>query len=72
VRASLDKAASKARIEAVEVLARLMDTTGRKKERAKNRHAEVAELVDAQHSGCEFSKRSKEPPMSKVEVPSTV
>jgi len=39
---SLDKAAGKARIEAVEVLGRrmdtYMDTTGRKKERAKNRH----------------------------------
>ena len=42
VRVSLDKAARKARIEAVEVLGRrmdtYMDTTGRKKERAKNRH----------------------------------
>jgi len=38
VRISLDKAARKARIEAVEVPARRMDTTGRKKERAKNRH----------------------------------
>jgi len=26
-----------------------------------SRDAEVAKLVDAQHSGCDFSKRSKEP-----------
>ena len=56
MRASLDRAARKARIEVVEVLGRrmdtYMDTTGRKKERAKNRHAEVVELVDTQHSGC--------------------
>jgi len=42
VRASLDKAARKARIEAVEVLGKrmdtYMDTTGRKKERGENRH----------------------------------
>jgi len=45
MRASLDKAARKARIEAVEVLGRrmdtYMDTTGRKKERGKNRHPEI-------------------------------
>jgi len=42
---SLDKAARQARIEAVEVLARrmdtYMDTTGRKKERGENRHPEI-------------------------------
>ena len=52
VRTSLDKAARETRIEVVEALARRMDTTGREKERAKNRHAEVVELVDTQHSGC--------------------
>ena len=43
--AGLDKAAREARIEAVEVLGRrmdtYMDTTGRKEERGKKRHPEI-------------------------------